>query len=155
VLIEAAAGLIGLVSVLAHPLPLAARHDDVRLMLLILAALDAEHQWLPDALTWPLIPLGLVGAWLGWGPPLLDRAIGAVAGGGLLWGLGWVYARLRGREGIGGGDPKLLAAIGAWVGVLQLPLVLLGAGLFGLAAVALMRCVGWVSMRRRGCRWER
>jgi leader peptidase (prepilin peptidase)/N-methyltransferase len=112
------------------------------LMLLIMAALDAEHQWLPDALTWPLIPLGLLTAWIGWGPPLLDTVLGALMGAGVLWALGWIYVRLRGREGIGGGDPKLLAGIGAWVGVLQLPLVLLGAGLFGLLAVALMRARG-------------
>jgi len=141
-LVEVAAGLIGLVSVLAHPLPMAAATLVFGLMLLILAALDAEHQWLPDALTWPLIPLGLLAAWIGWGPPLLDSALGALAGGGTLWGLGWLYSRLRGREGIGGGDPKLLTGIGAWVGVLQLPLVLLGAGLFGLVAVALMQMRG-------------
>jgi len=108
-------------------------------MLLIIAALDAEHHWLPDALTLPLIPLGLLAAWAGWGPPLLDRALGVLVGGGLLWAIGWLYARLRGREGLGGGDPKLLAGIGAWVGVLNLPLVLLGAGLAGLVAVAVMR----------------
>ncbi len=136
-LIEAAAGLVGLVSVIAHPLPLAGATMVFGLMLLILAALDAEHQWLPDALTLPVIPLGLLAASFDWGPPLLDRALGAAAGGGVLWGLGWLYARLRGREGVGGGDPKLLAAIGAWVGVLNLPLVLLGAGLLGLAAAAL------------------
>jgi leader peptidase (prepilin peptidase)/N-methyltransferase len=111
VLIEAAAGLIGVASVLAHPVPMAAATMVLGLFLLILAALDAEHQWLPDVLTWPLIPLGMLAAWLGWGPPLLDRVVGALAGGGLLWALGWIYARLRGREGIGGGDPKLLAAL--------------------------------------------
>jgi leader peptidase (prepilin peptidase)/N-methyltransferase len=141
-LIELAAGLIGLVALLAHSLPLAIATMVFGLFLLILAALDAEHQWLPDALTLPLIPLGLLAAWIGWGPPLLDRALGAVAGAGLLWGLAWLYRRLRGREGIGGGDPKLLAGIGAWVGVLQLPMVLLGAGLFGLVAVALMQARG-------------
>lgn len=141
-LIEAAAGLIGLVAMVAHPLPMAAATMVFGLFLLILAALDAEHQWLPDALTLPLIPLGLLAAWLGWGPPLVDRAVGVVAGGGMLWGLAWLYRRLRGREGLGGGDPKLLAGIGAWVGVLHLPLVLLGAGLFGLAAAALMHLRG-------------
>jgi len=141
-LVEAAAGLVGLVAALAHPLPLAGATMVFGLMLLILAALDAEHQWLPDALTLPLIPLGLAAAWLGWGPPLLDRAVGAVAGGGLLWAIGRLYALVRGRAGMGGGDPKLLAGIGAWVGVLQLPLVLLGAGLVGLAAAAAMRARG-------------
>jgi leader peptidase (prepilin peptidase)/N-methyltransferase len=52
------------------------------------------------------------------------------------------YRRLRGREGLGGGDPKLLAGIGAWIGALQLPFILLGAGLLGLAAVLLMRLRG-------------
>src|SRR3546814_13903050 len=53
----------------------------------------------------------------------------------ILWLVAIVYKRLRGWEGLGGGDPKLLAAIGAWLGWQQLPLVLLGAGLFGLADV--------------------
>lgn len=142
VLIEAAAGMIGSVSLLAHPLPMAGATLLFGLMLLIIGALDAEHQWLPDALTLPLIPLGLLAACAGWGPPLLDRALGALVGAVLLWTIGWVYARLRGREGLGGGDPKLLAGIGAWVGVLHLPLVLLGAGLAGLVAVAVMRARG-------------
>lgn len=142
VLVELAAGLVALVAVLAHPLPMAAATMSFGWMLLILAALDAQEQWLPDALTLPLVPMGLVAAWLGWGPPLLDRAIGAAAGGALLWAMGWIYERLRGREGLGGGDPKLLAGIGAWLGVLHLPLVLLGAGLVGLAAVAAMRLRG-------------
>src|SRR3546814_13519523 len=51
------------------------------------------------------------------------------------WLVAMVYKRLRGWEGLGGGDPKLLAAIGAWLGWQQLPIVLLGAGLSGLAAV--------------------
>jgi leader peptidase (prepilin peptidase)/N-methyltransferase len=141
-LVEAAGGLVGLVAMIAHPLPMAGATLVFGLMLLVIAALDAEHQWLPDALTLPLIPLGLLAALAGWGPPLLDRAIGAVAGGALLWAIGWLYARLRGREGLGGGDPKLLAGIGAWVGVLHLPLVLLGAGLAGLVMAGVMRLRG-------------
>jgi leader peptidase (prepilin peptidase)/N-methyltransferase len=56
--------------------------------------------------------------------------------------IAWLYRHLRGREGMGGGDPRLLGAIGAWVGAWQLPAILLGAGLFGLAAVAAMRLRG-------------
>jgi len=141
-LIEVAAGLVGLVSVLAFPLPMAAATMVLGWFLLIIAALDAEHQWLPDALTLPLAALGLLAAGLGFGPPLVDRALGAAAGFGALWLLGLAYRAARGREGLGGGDPKLLAAIGAWLGVLQLPLVLLGAGLLGLVAVAAMRLRG-------------
>ena len=133
-LVELAAALIGVAAVLAHPLPLALVTAALGWWLLATAAIDAEEQWLPDALTLPLVPLGLLAAWAGFGLPLLDRLLGAAAGGlGLLL-LGWIYRALRGREGLGGGDPKLLAAIGAWLGLFQLPFVLLGAGLVGLAA---------------------
>jgi leader peptidase (prepilin peptidase)/N-methyltransferase len=104
--------------------------------------LDLIHHWLPDRLTLPLIPLGLLAAWGGFGPPLEERAIGAAAGFAVLWIIAFAYRRLRKREGMGGGDPKLFAALGAWLGWTQLPFVLLGAGLFGLAAIALMRARG-------------
>ncbi|HEY0324575.1 MAG TPA: prepilin peptidase [Allosphingosinicella sp.] len=145
-LVELAGALIGVAAVLAHPLPLALVTAGLGWWLLATAAIDAEEQWLPDALTLPLVPLGLVAAWAGFGPPLLDRLVGAVAGGLGLALLGWIYRALRAREGLGGGDPKLLAGIGAWLGLLQLPFVLLGAGLVGLAAalalVARGRAVG-------------
>jgi leader peptidase (prepilin peptidase)/N-methyltransferase len=142
VAVELAGALIGLVSALAHPLPMAAATLLFGLLLLLIAALDAEHHWLPDALTLPLIPLGLLVGWLGYGPPLLDRVIGAAAGWLALTLIGMLYRRLRGREGLGGGDPKLLAGIGAWLGLLLLPFVLTGAGLIGLAALAAMRARG-------------
>jgi len=141
-LLEIAGGLIGLAAVLAHPQPLALATALFGWMLLLLAALDAEHHWLPDAVTLPLVPLGLGVAALELGPPLLDRLLGAVVGGGFLWLLAVGYRRLRGREGLGGGDPKLLAGIGAWVGLLQLPFVLIGAGLLGLVSLLLMRLRG-------------
>jgi leader peptidase (prepilin peptidase) / N-methyltransferase len=141
-LIELAGGLIGLAAVMAHPLPLALATALFGWFLLLLAALDVEHHWLPDALTLPLVPLGLGAAALELGPPLLDRLLGAVVGGLSLWLLGLAYRGHRGRAGLGGGDPKLLAGIGAWVGLLQLPFVLLGAGLLGLVALLLMRLRG-------------
>jgi leader peptidase (prepilin peptidase)/N-methyltransferase len=140
--VELAAATLGLIALVAHPLPLAAITLGFGLWLLLLAMLDLEHQWLPDRLTLPLVPLGLAAAWAGFGPPLMERAIGAVAGWAALFLIALAYRRLRGREGMGGGDPKLLAAIGAWVGALQLPFVLLGAGLLGLAAILLMRLRG-------------
>ena len=82
--------------------------------------------------------------------------IGAAAGWLALVALAWLYRRLRGREGLGGGDPKLLAGIGAWLGVLQLPFVLLGAGLVGLARGAGDAAARRAGRRRRpGCRWGR
>ena len=112
------------------------------LWLLTLAVLDVEHHWLPDRLTLPLIALGLVAAWAGFGPPLAERAAGAAFGWAALVLIAFAYRRLRGREGMGGGDPKLLAALGAWLGGYQLPFVLVGAGLLGLAAAVLMRLRG-------------
>lgn len=140
--IELAAALIGVVAVLAHPLPLALVTAGFGWWLLATAAIDAEEQWLPDALTLPLVPLGLLAGWAGLGPPLLDRLIGAAAGGLGLALLAWLYRAARGREGMGGGDPKLLAGIGAWLGVLQLPFVLLGAGLVGVVAALAMAARG-------------
>jgi leader peptidase (prepilin peptidase) / N-methyltransferase len=94
-------------------------------MLLPIALLDARHFWLPDALTGTLAVTGLVLA-----GPLLDtaitvRLIGAAAGGLTLALVAALFLRLRGREGMGGGDPKLMAAIGCWLGWMPLPLVLL------------------------------
>ena len=64
----------------------------------------------------PLIVLGLAAAW-GLAPDeLWDRVAGAMCGYLLLWAVAWVYRRLRGRDGLGLGDAKLLAAAGAWVG---------------------------------------
>jgi leader peptidase (prepilin peptidase)/N-methyltransferase len=59
-----------------------------------------------------------------------------------LWLVAALYRRVRGREGLGGGDPKLLGAIGAWLGWAALPLILLGASLLGLGLVLLDRLRG-------------
>jgi len=67
---------------------------------------------------------------------------GAAIGWATLFLIAWLYRRLRGREGMGGGDPRLFGAIGAWVGAWQLPAILLGAGLLGLALVLAMRLRG-------------
>ncbi|MGZ8313367.1 MAG: prepilin peptidase [Allosphingosinicella sp.] len=140
--VELSAALVGLVALIAHPLPLAIVSALLGLWLLLIAALDVEHHWLPDRLTLPLIPLGLVAAWAGFGPPLLDRLLGAALGWGVLVLIAIAYRWLRGREGMGGGDPKLLAALGAWLGAYQLPFLLVGAGVLGLGAALLMRLRG-------------
>jgi leader peptidase (prepilin peptidase) / N-methyltransferase len=96
--------------------------------LLALAAIDLRHFVLPDVLTLPLVPAGLVVAWLIDPQHLGDHAIGAVVGflGFAL--IAWLYRRVRGREGLGLGDAKLLGAGGAWLGWQAVPsVVALGA----------------------------
>jgi leader peptidase (prepilin peptidase)/N-methyltransferase len=140
--IEIAAASIGLIALLAHPLPLAIISALLGWWLLLVTLIDLDQHWLPDLLTLPLIPLGLLAAWVGFGPPLVDRAAGAAIGWLVLALIALAYRRLRGREGMGGGDPKLFAALGAWLGAWQLPFVLLGASLAGVAAILLMRLRG-------------
>jgi leader peptidase (prepilin peptidase)/N-methyltransferase len=103
--------------------------------LLLIAVVDAEHFWLPDELTLPLAAAGLGAALLPNGTGLLNAAIGAAVGFAGLWLLAFAYRRIRGRDGLGGGDPFLLAAGGAWVGWIGLPSVLLWAAAAGLSLV--------------------
>jgi len=140
--VELASATVGLVALAAHPPPLGIVTALLGWWLLLTAMLDLEHQWLPDRLTLPLIPLGLAAGWAGFGPPLAERAAGAAIGWAILFAIAFLYRRLRGREGMGGGDPRLLGALGAWVGAWYLPAILLGAGLLGLAAVLAMRLRG-------------
>lgn len=140
--VEVGAALIGLTAIAAHPLPVAIFTALFGWWLFLLAALDVEHHWLPDRLTLPLIPAGLAVGWLGIGPPLEPRLIGTLAGFVSLALIAWAYRKLRGRDGLGGGDPKLFAAIGAWLGWSQLSFVLLGAGLIGLGLILVMRLRG-------------
>jgi leader peptidase (prepilin peptidase)/N-methyltransferase len=93
--------------------------------LLALALIDRRHLLLPDELTLPLIPVGLVVAWLIDPARLPDHLAGAGAGGLILFGLHHAYRRLRGRDGLGLGDVKLMTAAGAWVAWQGLPSVLL------------------------------
>jgi leader peptidase (prepilin peptidase)/N-methyltransferase len=142
VALELAGAIVGAVALAAHPGLLGPVTALLGWWLLLIAVIDLEHHWLPDRLTLPLIPLGLAAGWAGLGPPIAERAIGAATGWAVLLLIAWLYRRLRGREGMGGGDPRLLAAIGAWVGIWQLPVILLGAGLLGLCAVLAMRLRG-------------
>ncbi len=109
--------------------------------LLGLAITDWRAFILPDALTLPLVPIGLFQAWSIAGTnsvaALLDRGIGALSGFLIFWGLGWAYLRLRQRAGLGLGDAKLMAAAGAWLGWAALPWVVLLAGSAGLLGAVL------------------
>lgn len=94
------------------------------LTLLALAAIDLRTQLLPDALTLPLLWAGLAHKLL-CAPEMLDSAvIGAMAGYGVLWTFAGLFRLITGREGMGHGDFKLLAALGAWLGWEMLPMTL-------------------------------
>jgi len=136
--IELSAAIIGALAMLALPGWPGFAGALFGWMLLALLALDVEHFWLPDLLTLPLLALGLL---LGIGG-IEDRMIGAVAGGGALLLVAFLYRTLRKRDGLGLGDVKLMAALGAWIGPAALPLLLLGAASLGLLLVLLHRLQG-------------
>ena len=96
-------------------------------MLVTLMFIDFDTQLLPDNLTLPLLWAGLLANVLGALPAvsLRDAVIGAIAGYLALWIVYWLFKLIRGKEGMGYGDFKLLAALGAWLGWQMLPLIVL------------------------------
>lgn len=118
-------------------------------LLLPLALLDARHCWLPDRLTALLAVVGLLLAGPLLGASLFDRWIGAVVGGAALALIAWGYRRTRGGDGMGGGDPKLVAAIGCWLGWQALPLVLLLASLGGIVWALIVQRKGDQPLAKR------
>ena len=85
--------------------------------LIVLSTIDLATLRLPDALTLPLAAAGLaLSIWFDWSPSFAWRLMAAAAAFLGLWTFAWGYARVRGQQGLGLGDAKLLAAAGAWVG---------------------------------------
>ncbi|MGE0415602.1 MAG: A24 family peptidase [Acetobacteraceae bacterium] len=110
--------------------------------LLSLAVIDLRTMRLPDLLTAPLILVGFADAWL-WLPVALpDRVVGAVAGYAAFGAIGFAYRLVRGRDGLGLGDAKLLAAGGAWLGWQALPITVLIAAVAGLVGVTGLHLAG-------------
>ena len=99
--------------------------------LVALTFIDVDTQYLPDNLTLPLLWAGLVANLFGVFVPLADAVEGAVAGYLALWVVYWVFRIVRGKEGMGHGDFKLLAALGAWLGWQMLPLIVLLSSVVG------------------------
>jgi len=111
--------------------------------LLTLSLIDLDHYLLPDDITLPLLWLGLLVSATGLGLPevsLSDSVVGAAAGYLSLWSLFWAFLFATGKEGLGYGDFKLLAALGAWLGwQALLPILLLSSltgAVIGLALIA-------------------
>jgi len=110
--------------------------------LLVLALIDWDTTVLPDALTLPLLWAGLVAAALGWTIPLPAALWGAVAGYLSLWSVYWLFKLATGKEGMGFGDFKLLAALGAWLGWQMIVPMLLLASVIGAAVGITMKLAG-------------
>jgi leader peptidase (prepilin peptidase)/N-methyltransferase len=101
--------------------------------LIILAFIDLDTTLLPDSLTLPLLWLGLLFNLGGYFASLPDAVIGAMVGYLVLWSVYWLFKLVTGKEGMGYGDFKLLAAIGAWLGWQMLPVTLLLSSVVGAA----------------------
>jgi leader peptidase (prepilin peptidase)/N-methyltransferase len=99
--------------------------------LLALTMIDFDTQLLPDGITLPLLWAGLIANLWGTFAPLRDAVIGAIAGYLSLWSIYWLFKLIRGKEGMGYGDFKLLAALGAWLGWQLLPVIVLLSSVVG------------------------
>ncbi|MCG3189425.1 MAG: Type 4 prepilin-like proteins leader peptide-processing enzyme [Burkholderiaceae bacterium] len=110
--------------------------------LLALAWIDWDTTVLPDAITLPLLWAGLLCAGVGWTIPPVTSIIGACAGYLSLWTVYWIFKLATGKEGMGYGDFKLLAALGAWLGWQALLPIVLGASVIGAAVGIAMKFGG-------------
>jgi leader peptidase (prepilin peptidase)/N-methyltransferase len=111
--------------------------------LICVSAIDLREKIIPDIIVLPMLWLGLICNIFELFTPLRDAVFGAVAGYLSLWGLFWVYKIATGKDGIGRGDFKLIAMLGAWLGVGAIPIILIisfttGAA-FGLLCMVMFR----------------
>jgi leader peptidase (prepilin peptidase)/N-methyltransferase len=149
--VELAAAAVAVWAALADPAPVRLWADCVLgWSLLTLAWIDCTSFLLPDVLTLPLLLAGLALTFGVQPEALADHCLAAAFGYLSFQGLAFAYRRLRGRDGLGGGDAKLIAAAGAWCGVALLPFVVLGSAVAGLlAALALALAGRTVTSRTR------
>ena len=117
--------------------------------LLAVSAIDFETRLLPDSITMPMLWSGLAINLSGTFAPLRDCVIGAIAGYAVLWSIHHGFRLLTGREGMGYGDLKLCALLGAWLGWQALPVILLLASLVGAAVSITLIAIGRTSRGTR------
>lgn len=125
------AALFALVAWRFGPSPTALLWCGFVAVLVALAGIDWDTTFLPDDLTLPLLWAGLVASALGWTLPLNEAVWGAVAGYLSLWSVYWLFKLATGKEGMGYGDFKLLAALGAWLGLKMILPIVLAASVVG------------------------
>ncbi len=111
-------------------------------VLLAASLIDWDTTLLPDDLTLPLLWGGLLAAWMGWTLPVSDALLGAMVGYLSLWSVYWLFKLATGKEGMGYGDFKLLAALGAWLGASMILPIVLGASALGAAVGIGMKMSG-------------
>lgn len=99
--------------------------------LVVCTFIDFDHMILPDEFTLSGIVIGLIGAYLNPDRGFLDAVLGVLAGGGFLWFMAWVYFTLTEAEGMGGGDIKLLAWLGAVLGLKAVPFIIIISAVVG------------------------
>ncbi len=99
--------------------------------LVVCTFIDFDHMILPDEFTLSGIVIGLLGSWLNPGREILPSFLGILLGGGFLWATAYIYYLLTKQEGMGGGDIKLLAWIGAVLGWQSIPFVIICSSIFG------------------------
>ena len=139
-LIEVLTGLLfGLIGWRFGATPMALLWCGFAAVLVALAGIDWDTTLLPDNMTLPLLWAGLVASALGWTIDLPEALWGAVAGYLSLWSIYWLFKLITGKEGMGFGDFKLLAATGAWLGVKMLLPIVLAASLIGAVVGIIMK----------------
>lgn len=99
--------------------------------LLVGAFIDFDHMILPDEITLGGLVIGLIGAAINPERDFLEAVFGVLFGGGILWSVAYIYFIFTGREGLGGGDIKLLAWLGALLGWRAIPFVILSSSILG------------------------
>jgi len=102
-------------------------------LLLIASAIDLKYMYLPDLLILPLIPIGLFANYFIVFTTFNEAMLGAILGFGILWSVNSLFKLIRKKEGMGMGDFKLLGALGAWTGAVQLPLIIILSSFIGIA----------------------